>query len=70
MRVFTSLLLFTCSKQVCLFVCYDIGWFDIDNDHNTNVYISGLHVDTTDDEFLELMTKCGIIMVDDQGGCG
>ncbi len=47
-----------------------MGWFDIDNERNTNVYVSGLHIDTTDEEFLELVTKCGIIMNDDRGGCG
>ncbi len=46
---------------------FDIGWFDIDNEHNTNIYVSNIHLDTTDEEFLELMTKCGIIMKDEQG---
>ncbi len=44
-----------------------VGWFDIDNEHNTNIYVSNIHLDTTDEEFLELMTKCGIIMKDEQG---
>ena len=44
-----------------------VGWFDIDQEHNTNVYVSNIHDDTTDEEFLELMTKCGIIMKDEQG---
>ena len=53
---------------IFLFFCHDaIGWFDIDDTHNTNVYVSGLHMDTTDEEFLELVSKCGIIMKDEQG---
>jgi hypothetical protein len=40
------------------------GWFDIDDDKNTNVYVSNLPTNTTDEEFTELMSKCGIIMED------
>jgi hypothetical protein len=40
------------------------GWFQIDEDKNTNVYVSGLPLDTTDDEFEEIMSKYGIIMKD------
>lgn len=40
------------------------GWFDIDEDKNTNVYVSGLPPDITPDEFAELMSKCGIVMRD------
>ncbi|KAM4544738.1 17S U2 SnRNP complex component HTATSF1 isoform 1-T2 [Odontesthes bonariensis] len=42
----------------------DAGWFDIDQDKNTNVYVSGLPPDITSDEFVELMSKCGIVMRD------
>ncbi|XP_072301879.1 17S U2 SnRNP complex component HTATSF1 [Eucyclogobius newberryi] len=42
----------------------DQGWFDIDEDKNTNVYVSGLPPDIGADEFAELMSKCGIVMKD------
>lgn len=37
---------------------------EIDDDKNTNVYVSGLPFDVTDEEFKELMSKCGLIMPD------
>ena len=40
------------------------GWFDIDEDRNTNVYVSGLPLDTTDEEFETLMSKYGIVAKD------
>ncbi|XP_074528159.1 17S U2 SnRNP complex component HTATSF1 [Halichoeres trimaculatus] len=40
------------------------GWFDIDDNKNTNVYVSGLPPDISTDEFAELMSKCGIVMRD------
>ncbi|KAM4727135.1 17S U2 SnRNP complex component HTATSF1 [Anableps anableps] len=40
------------------------GWFDIEEDKNTNVYVSGLPPDISPDEFVELMSKCGIVMRD------
>ena len=40
------------------------GWFDITDNRNTNVYVSGLPLDTTDEEFENLMTKYGIIAKD------
>ncbi|KAJ8266940.1 hypothetical protein GJAV_G00136410 [Gymnothorax javanicus] len=40
------------------------GWFDVDKDKNTNVYVSGLPPDITPDEFVQLMSKCGIVMRD------
>lgn len=42
-------------------------WFEIESKNNNNVYVSGLPISITDDEFVELMTKCGIIMLDDSG---
>ncbi|XP_030293198.1 17S U2 SnRNP complex component HTATSF1 [Sparus aurata] len=42
----------------------DPGWFDIDENKNTNVYVSGLPPDISSDEFAELMSKCGIVMRD------
>ncbi|ELW63388.1 HIV Tat-specific factor 1 [Tupaia chinensis] len=38
------------------------GWFDVEEDKNTNVYVSGLPPDTTAEEFIQLMSKFGIIM--------
>ncbi|CAJ1063606.1 HIV Tat-specific factor 1 isoform X1 [Xyrichtys novacula] len=40
------------------------GWFDIDDHKNTNVYVSGLPPDISSDEFVEVMSKCGIVMRD------
>nr|XP_057943821.1 HIV Tat-specific factor 1 isoform X1 [Doryrhamphus excisus] len=42
----------------------DPGWFDIEDNKNTNVYVSGLPPDTSTEEFVELMSKCGIVMRD------
>ncbi|XP_066930853.1 17S U2 SnRNP complex component HTATSF1-like [Clytia hemisphaerica] len=42
-------------------------WFDIDPKKNNNVYVSGLPESTSEEEFEELMSKCGIIMDDDTG---
>ncbi|XP_067645761.1 17S U2 SnRNP complex component HTATSF1 [Eurosta solidaginis] len=41
-------------------------WFEINPDHNTKVYVSNLPLDITLDEFAELMSKCGMIMRDQQ----
>ncbi|XP_043565015.1 HIV Tat-specific factor 1 [Chiloscyllium plagiosum] len=40
----------------------DAGWIDVEEQRNTNVYVSGLPPDITNDEFVELMSKFGIIM--------
>ncbi|XP_067289603.1 HIV Tat-specific factor 1 [Pseudorasbora parva] len=42
----------------------DPGWFEVEKDKNTNVYVTGLPLDITPDEFVEIMSKCGIIMRD------
>lgn len=39
-------------------------WFEIDDDKNTNVYVSGLPLDITDEEFEKLMSKYGVVMKD------
>ncbi|KAM4833771.1 LOW QUALITY PROTEIN: 17S U2 SnRNP complex component HTATSF1-like [Thomomys bottae] len=44
----------------------DSGWFHVEEDKNTNVYVSGLPPDITVDEFIQLMSKFGIIMRDPQ----
>ena len=41
-------------------------WFEVDDQHNTNVYVSNLPLDITLDEFITLMKKCGLIMKDDR----
>ncbi|CAF0886529.1 unnamed protein product [Adineta ricciae] len=40
------------------------GWFDLPDEKNCNVYISGLPFDITDEEFEELMSKYGVISPD------
>ncbi|KAM8965239.1 HIV Tat-specific factor 1 [Sarcophilus harrisii] len=42
------------------------GWFQVEEDRNTNVYVTGLPPDITKEEFVQLMSKCGIIMKDPQ----
>ncbi|KAL0993916.1 hypothetical protein UPYG_G00115520 [Umbra pygmaea] len=37
------------------------AWFDVEMEKNTNVYVSGLPPDITTEEFVELMSKCGIV---------
>jgi HIV Tat-specific factor 1 len=39
-------------------------WFEVNDDKNTNVYVSGLPLDITDEEFEEMMSKYGIITKD------
>uniref|UniRef100_A0A8C5U8N3 17S U2 SnRNP complex component HTATSF1 n=1 Tax=Malurus cyaneus samueli TaxID=2593467 RepID=A0A8C5U8N3_9PASS len=42
------------------------GWFHVEEDRNTNVYVTGLPPDITKNEFIQVMSKCGIIMRDPQ----
>ena len=42
-------------------------WFEIDEDKNNNMYVSGLPLDITLDEYKDLMKKCGIVAEDDNG---
>uniref|UniRef100_A0A1Y1KVS6 RRM domain-containing protein n=1 Tax=Photinus pyralis TaxID=7054 RepID=A0A1Y1KVS6_PHOPY len=39
-------------------------WFDVDDEHNTNVYVTNLPLSLTEDEFVEFMQKCGLVMRD------
>ncbi len=41
-----------------------LGWFDLPEEKNCNVYVTGLPLDITDEEFEELMSKYGIISPD------
>lgn len=43
------------------------GWFEIDEQHNHFVYVSGLPLDITTEDFVELMGKCGIIKENEEG---
>lgn len=40
------------------------GWVELNDEKNTNVYVSNLPLDITDEEFEEMMSKYGIIMKD------
>lgn len=39
-------------------------WFELPPEQNTKVYVSDLPLDTTEEEFAELMGKCGMVMKD------
>lgn len=39
-------------------------WFELDETQNTKVYVSNLPLDITEQEFIELMSKCGLVMRD------
>lgn len=43
-------------------------WFEVAPEQNTKVYVSNLPLDITEDEFGELMAKCGMVMKDLRGG--
>lgn len=40
------------------------AWFDVNEERNTNVYVSGLPLDMSEEEFEEMMSKYGIIAKD------
>lgn len=42
------------------------SWFEIDEAHNTAIYISGLPLDITIDELVEIVTKYGMLLRDDK----
>lgn len=41
-----------------------LGWFELPDEKNCNVYVTGLPLDITDLEFEEMMSKYGIISPD------
>lgn len=43
-------------------------WFEVDDNQNTKVYVSNLPDDYTEEEFVDLMQKCGLVMRDPQSG--
>lgn len=44
------------------------SWFEVAPDQNTKVYVSNLPLDITEEEFGELMSKCGMVMKDLKNG--
>ncbi|KAF7282764.1 hypothetical protein GWI33_001915 [Rhynchophorus ferrugineus] len=43
-------------------------WFELDESQNTNVYVSNLPLDIEEQEFIDLMQKCGLVMRDPVSG--
>lgn len=39
-------------------------WFEPSNENNTKVYVSNLPLDLTEEEFVDFMQKCGLVMRD------
>jgi RNA recognition motif-containing protein len=46
----------------------EAGWFEMDSNLNTHVYVNGLPLDITEEEFVELMSKYGIIKENEDSG--
>uniref|UniRef100_UPI00358FE21C 17S U2 SnRNP complex component HTATSF1 isoform X1 n=2 Tax=Myxine glutinosa TaxID=7769 RepID=UPI00358FE21C len=44
-------------------------WFDVEDDKNTNVYVTGLPENITEEKFTEMMAKCGIVLRDPATDC-
>lgn len=44
------------------------GWFEMDEEHNTNVYVSGFPPTIDEEQFIEFMSKCGVIQNDPRTG--
>jgi len=46
-------------------LCFGVlAWFEIEDERNSNVYVSGLPEDITLEEFKEFMTKVGVVAYD------
>ena len=43
----------------------DPEWFELDESTNPKVYVSNLPLDTTEEEFIEFMSKCGLVAKSD-----
>lgn len=43
-------------------------WFEMDDQFNTKVYVSNLPTDITEQDFVDLMQKCGLVMRDPSSG--
>lgn len=57
-----------CWYIMIIFLNWCVDWFEIDEEHNTKVYVSNLPLDITEQEFIDLMQKCGLIMKDIDNG--
>lgn len=42
-------------------------WFEVDEAHNTAIYVSGLPLDITIEELTQLFAKCGLLARDERG---
>ena len=52
-----------CAKtELCVF--FTAEWFEVEEAKNTNVYVTGLPLDITEEEYEEMMKKYGLIMFD------
>ena len=47
---------------------FPLGWFQADDAHNTKVYVSKLPEDMTEQQFVDLMQKCGLVLKDPDSG--
>ena len=84
MCVLITALIYTTQSFYCIQISYlyspppppppppptEVGWFEVEETKNHNIYVSGLPHDITLEEFEEMMSKYGIIMEDEEGGCG
>jgi HIV Tat-specific factor 1 len=41
-----------------------LGWFDLPDEKNCNVYVTSLPLDITNEQFVELISKYGILSLD------
>ena len=55
-----------CCFAICnkFFANTIVEWFEQDEQHNTSVYVQGLPDDITEDEFKDIMSKCGLVAFD------
>uniref|UniRef100_A0A905R0F5 RRM domain-containing protein n=1 Tax=Rhodnius prolixus TaxID=13249 RepID=A0A905R0F5_RHOPR len=44
------------------------AWFDVGDKHNTKVYVTNLPTDISEQDFIDLMQKCGLVMKDVETG--
>lgn len=48
----------------CFYMTFTAAWFELEEEKNSNVYVSGLPEDVTEDEFKDFMTKVGVLAFD------
>ena len=51
-----------------IFFILFLEWFEVEPENNTKVYVSNLPLDTSEQEFIDLMQKCGLVMKDPESG--